>query len=166
MPEMPATLANSGNAAAAESGRRARRLRSCLMRRTALRILIAAQNTRSGAGDHEKQRRGGRGLQAGKIVQNTLAQALIPALGRQRVERFIQTQAGAGNQIWIRLRDRMRIGEHFERQHQLPFLLALRATGHMALKLMHLLVRRARRRLPLRSVRVQVRNSWLRPLSP
>ena len=142
MPEMPATLANSGNAAADDDfGRRGRSgLCRCLMRRPALRILIAAQNTRSGSGDQQEQRRRGRGLQAGKVVQDALAQLLIPALGRQRVERFVEAQAGAGDEIWIRLHDGMRIGEHFERQHLLPLLLALPAAGHMALELVHLLV--------------------------
>ena len=105
-----------------------------------LRVLVAAQNSGAGAGHQQQQRRHRRGLQAGKIVQNAFAKALVPAFGRQCVQRFVKAQARAGHQIRSRLRDRMRVGENFERQHLLALFPALRAAGHMPIQLVHQLV--------------------------
>ena len=144
MPEMPATLASCGQRRGGQHLRSAGVAslgRGCMARAARLcAVLIAAQHSRSGAGHQQKQRRNGRSLQAGKVVQDALAQTLIPAPGRQRVERFVEPQASAGDQIRIRLHDGMRIGQHLERQHLLALLLALGAASHMPLELVDLLV--------------------------
>ena len=104
----------------------------CGVGRTVLRVFEAAKNAGAGAGNEQKQRCDGRSLQAGKVVQDALAQKLIPALGRQSVERFVEAQVSAGDKIRIRLDDGMRVGEHFERQNLLALLLALRAGASRA----------------------------------
>ena len=110
------------------------------MSRSILRVLVAAENAGAGARDQKEQRRNRRGLQAREVVQDALAEALIPALGRQRIERFVEAQARAGNQIRSRLRGRMRIGDRLERQHLLALLLAGRAARQMPLQLVRQLV--------------------------
>ena len=76
------------------------------VRRAALRILIAAQAARARA-DHQQQAgRHRRGLQAGKVVHQPLAQPLIPALGRQRVQRLFKPQPRARHQVRRRLHHR------------------------------------------------------------
>jgi hypothetical protein len=80
-------------------------------------------------------------LQAGEIVDDSLAQNLIPTPGRQHVEGIVEAQVSAGDKIRIGLDDRMRVGEDSERQDLLAFFLALRAGHHVPLKLVDLIVR-------------------------
>jgi hypothetical protein len=90
-----------------------------------LREFVTAQNAGSGAGHQQQQSRHRRRLKAGKIVQHPFAEALVPAFGRQCVQSFVKAQARAGHQIRPRLRNRMRVGENFERPHLLALLAAL-----------------------------------------
>jgi len=90
-----------------------------------------------GASNSAGQRRHRRGLKAGEIVQHALAEALVPAFGRQCVQSFVKAQARAGHQIRPRLRNRMRVGENFERPHLLALLVALCTAGYMPIQLVH-----------------------------
>ena len=89
-----------------------------------LRILEAAEDAGAGAGHQQKHCGDGARLQAGKVVQDALAEPLIPALGRQRVQSFVEPKTGARDKIRTRLDDRMRIGENLERQDLLALFLA------------------------------------------
>ncbi len=55
--------------------RRCGRVRSAI-----LGVLVAAQDTGADAGDKQKHSRNGRGLQAGKVIEDALAEPLVPAL--------------------------------------------------------------------------------------
>ena len=96
------------------------------MGEAALRIFVATQNAGAGSCDDQKQQPRQGATAAGEVIQNALAQPLIPALGRQRVERFIEAKAGAGDEIRARLRDRVQIGEHLEGEDLFALLLATR----------------------------------------
>jgi hypothetical protein len=105
-----------------------------------LRVLEAAERSCACAGHEQKQRRNGRSLKAGEVVHEALAQNLKPTPGRQCVESLVEAQVSAGDEIWIRLDNGMRIGQHFERKYLLAFLLALRAGNHVPLELVDLIV--------------------------
>ena len=107
---------------------------------TDLGKLIAAQAARSGAGHEQQQSSHGSGLQAGKVVDDAAAPALIPALGGERVQRLAQAHAGAGHKIRGRLQHGVGIGQHLQRQRLLPFFPAQVAAGQMLLQLMDLFV--------------------------
>jgi hypothetical protein len=109
--------------------------------RTILRVFEAAEGSGAGASNEQKHRRDGRRLQVGKIVHDALAENLIPAPGRKRVEGIVEAQVSTGNEIRIRLDDWMRIGEDSKRQDLLAFFLALRASDYVPLKLVDLIVR-------------------------
>ena len=104
-------------------------------------VFVAAQNAGSRARDQQKQGCNRRGLQAGEVVQDALAETLIPALGRQRIERFVEAQARAGDQIGSRLRDGMRIGDQLELEHLLALLAAGGAVRQVPLQLVGQFVR-------------------------
>jgi hypothetical protein len=69
-----------------------------------------------------------------------LAQPLIPARGRQRVEGLIEAEASAGNEIRTRLRDWVQLREHFDGDDLLALFLACRAIRNMMLEFMRLFV--------------------------
>ncbi len=137
MLEMLAISAGPAGACCAQAGRRNRR---GVVSGAILRKLVAAQAARSGS--HRQQQAGShrRRLQAGKIVHHPLAQPLIPAHGRQGVQRLFQPQPRARHQVGFGLQHRVRIRKHLQRQQLLPLLTALRAAGQVPFQLMDLLV--------------------------
>ena len=75
----------------------------CSVRRAALRKLVAAQAARAGA-HHQQQAARPQARPAGwQSCSACAGQALIPALGRQRVERFLKPQPRARHQVGARL---------------------------------------------------------------
>ena len=122
------------------------------VRRPVLRKLIAAQASRPSSGHDQQAGCHGRGLQAGKTVDHSLAEPFIPAHRRQCVQRFFQFQARTRYQIGRRLRHRVRIGQNLERQNLIALRLAFWARGQVPVQLMDMFIRQlliSRRHNPL-----------------